>query len=493
MSDLQAPIINFQVKAGKSKAGFTGQRVLIIGHGNGTNASGSLIKDIQPNEVSELCGEKSLCRMAYVRFRNFNKVTPIDFITLKSNNGDGADEKLTVSGAAKESKVIRISVLDDEYTVRVSIARGNTAAQIKAKIAAGINTLSDRTVMTASVDSSGAIITLAGIAAGSDSIGKVKVLDRLLGVVFTSSIGDPSSGHIDTSGIFAQLTDRYQTIVFDSMTDLAGVDRYLTEQFNTSNAVNGGVGVVMRSGSISSLKTTYAPMNSKVITVLGNPSEMAVNAIPLLAATEFAAKRSLRLTDGAVLGDIVVEAQEAFGGINKSSLPYHNTPMSYFAPVDLIDIAQVEELNKSGITLMVPQDTGTVLGSVVTLYKKDGSGVEDKTFKYLNAVDTSLAVQEYLFNNCQKEFGQTRATGGSLVEGVAMTNALSVKAYVVGLYDSLVKMALTQGGADARKSFKRNLTVTLDPTSGVYKIFAPTAIVSQLRGIDGIIAISYTF
>jgi hypothetical protein len=35
LGDLQAPIINWQVKASKAKAGFTKQRVLLIGQGSG--------------------------------------------------------------------------------------------------------------------------------------------------------------------------------------------------------------------------------------------------------------------------------------------------------------------------------------------------------------------------------------------------------------------------------------------------------------------------
>lgn len=493
MTDLQAPVINFQVKAGKSKAKFTEQRVLIIGHGNGTNVTGSLIKDIQPNEVDDLCGARSLSKMAYARFRDFNKVTPVDFITLTPSSGASETQELALAGTAKESKNIRISVLDDNYLVRVAVATGDTAAEINANIVIAINTLSARTAIAATVNSDGDIVVSPGIAAAIDCIGEIKVLDRLLGITFTSSRGTSSTGSVDTSGIFAQLTDRYQTIVFDNMTAIAGVEHYLEDEINAQNAARGGVGIIMRSGTAAQLDTLFSPMNFRVITVLGNPDEMSVNAIPLLAATEFAAKRSLRLTDGAVLGDIVIESQEAFGGISKSSLPYHNTPMSYIAPGTTIGIERLESLNDAGVTLMIPLGTGTVLGTAVTLYKRDGSGVDDTTFKYLNALDTSLAVRESLYNSCKKEFAQTRATGGSLIGGVAMTNSLSIKAFIVGLYDDLVQMALVQGGADARKSFKGTLTVELDPATGVYKVFSPVAIVSQLRGIDGIIPISYTF
>ncbi len=167
--------------------------------------------------------------------------------------------------------------------------------------------------------------------------------------------------------------------------------------------------------------------------------------------------------------------------------------MSYDEPASEIIIEQVQDLNDAGLSLFVPATIGVVLGSIVTLYKIDGTGSEDATFKYLNAVDTSLAIQEYLFVNSQKEFGQTRTTGGDLVAGVAMTNEVSVKAYLVGLYQGMVDFALAQGGADAVKSFKKTLTVTLDSATGTYSIYAPVAIVSQFRGLNGVVAISYDF
>ena len=220
---------------------------------------------------------------------------------------------------------------------------------------------------------------------------------------------------------------------------------------------------------------------------------MRYTAIPLILAAEFAAKRALRMTDGAVLGDLVIEASEAYGGQEKASLPYHNTPMSYLPPSAEISLSDLTSANAQGLSFVVPSTTGTVMGSLRTLYKHDNSGVADVTFGFLNAVDTALSIQEYLFNNCKKEFGQTRATHGGLVEGVAMTNVLSVKSFIVGLYEDLVDLALTQGGAEAVKVFKHGLTVTLDSATGFYSVFAPVAIVSQFRGLNGTVAISYDF
>ena len=74
-----------------------------------------------------------------------------------------------------------------------------------------------------------------------------------------------------------------------------------------------------------------------------------------------------------------------------------------------------------------------------------------------------------------------------------MTNEASVKAYIVGLYTDMIDMALVQGGAEAIKAFKKNTTVSLNIASGIYNVYAPTPIVSQFRGLNGVVAISYDF
>ena len=494
MADLQAPIINWQVMAGDSKAGFSEQRVLIIAQGNGSNPAKTLIEDIQQNEVDDLLGLKSMATMAFNRFRKYNKVNEVDIITLEEPAGaTKAQGGFKVTGTASESKTLRLNVGDDEFVINVTVIEGETQEQIAVKVKDVIN--SSGYPFVATIDGGDRTLVLIDFdVAGEVGNGlTVVVKNRVLGCDFTVIPFTGGAGAYDVSGIFTGITKRYQTVLFDSAMSFDDVEAWLESRFNMTNTVKGGSGFVMMNGTLSDLKNFANSKNSKTMTVFANPDEMKFNALPLLAVAEFGAKRALRLTDGAVLGDLVVEAQEAFGGINKSSLPYHNTPMSYDEPINQLIIEQVMDLNDAGLSLFVPATIGVVLGTLTTLYKYDNTGIEDVTFKFLNAVDTSLAVQEYLFVNSQKEFGQTRATGGELVAGVAMTNELSVKAYIVGLYDDMVNMALVQGGSEAIKSFKKNLTVSLNASSGTYSVYAPVAIVSQFRGLNGVVAISYDF
>jgi len=500
MADLQAPIINWQVMKGDSKAGFSEQRILLIAQGSGTNPAKSIIEDIQPSEVVLLCGAGSMATRAYDRFRKFNKANEIDIITLEQPaGGTNPQGGFKVTGDAQENKTLNLNVGDDEFDVSVTVLKDDTPEQIAQKVVTAINeefdTDEEGHLFSAQVDGSDATLALVDFGVKGE-VGNgltITVKNRVLGCQFTSIPFTGGAGAYDVDDILGSLKKRYQTVLFDGAMKFDDVEDWLQSRVNMSNTVKGGAGITMMNGDLATLKDFANSKNSRTMTVFGNCDEMKFNALPLLATAEFGAKRALRLTDGAVLGDLVVEAQEAFGGINKASLPYHNTPMSYDEPENELIIEQVQDLNDAGISLFVPATIGVVLGTVVTLYKYDNTGIEDGTFKYLNAMDTSLAVQEYLFVNSQKEFGQTRATGGDLVQGVAMTNTLSVKAYIVGLYADMVDMALTQGGSEALKSFKKNMTVSLDVASGIYSVYAPVAIVSQFRGLNGVIAISYDF
>ena len=480
--------------AGDSEAGFSEQRVLLIAQGSGTATAKALIEDVQQTEIETLCGANSMATMAYNRFKKYNKANEIDIITLAEPAGATASQGgLKTTGTATENKTFNFSVGDDDFDVSATIIAGETATQIAVKIKDAINATSYP--FTATIDGVDDTLVLIDF----DILGEVAnglvvvVKNRVLGLDFTAIEFTGGAGAYDVTDILTPLTKRYQTVLFDSAMQFDDVEDWLEARFNMTNTVKGGVGISMMNGDFTTVKAFANGKNSKTMILLGNLDEMKYNAVPLLAVAEFGAKRALRLTDGAVLGSLVIEAQEAFGGINKSSLPYHNTPMSYEQPASEIIIEQVQDLNDAGVSLFVPATIGVVLGSLVTLYKVDNTGIEDVTFKYLNAVDTSLAIQEYLFNNSQKEFGQTRATGGDLVAGVAMTNTVSVKAYLVGLYEDMVGMALVQGGADAIKSFKKTLTVSLDSASGTYSVYAPTAIVSQFRGLNGVVAIGYDF
>ena len=491
-TQLQSPFVSWQIMSGKRNIGLEDHRVLLIGQGAGTATAKVLIEDVQLTEIDSLLGANSLATLAYKRFKTYNKLTEVDIIPLAEPTGTPAAGSIIVTGTAGESVSLTINVGDDVYPVTVAIVLADAAAAVATKIAAAIGALDLFSAAVDGVDDTKVNVTYLYDGEVGNGLSIVPQA-RVSGLTFTIVNLTGGTGAYDSANILDSLTKRYHSVIFDAAASFDAIETFLEARVNVENIVLGGSGFVMINDSLADLKSFANAKNSKTMVVIGNPAEMQLNAIPILATAEFVAKRALRLTEGAVLGNLVLDANEAYGGIEKHSLPYHNTPMSYKKPVGLITLAQLQDLTDAGISFIVPADTGTTLGDFVTLYKLDNAGIADPNFKFLNAVDTSLAIQEYLFNNCKSQFGQTRATNGDLVEGISMQNTLSVKGFVLGLYKNLVSFALAQGSNEAIKYFQDNTTVTLDAATGYFSVYAPVAIVSQLRGLNGIVAISYIF
>lgn len=494
MNQLQSPFINWTAVSGDREAGFTEQKALIIAQGAGTATAGQLVKEVSEAELATLFGENSMATMAVKRFREHNKITDVSVIPLALQGaGTKAQGGIKFTGTADDTKDIIVRVADDEFKVNLSVKKGDTATQIASKLHTVIE--ASNIPVTATIDSGDdTLVVLDFDIEGAIGNGLVSTQDeRIAGISVTNIEFTGGTGVYATDGVLDGIADRYQTIIFDEAMMYEDVEAYMESKFNTTNAVQGGVGITFRNGTQAEVGAFAESKNAKTMVVFGNINEMKYNLIPLLAGVEFGAKRSLRLTDGAVIENLVLDAEEVYGGIEKSSLPYHNTPMSYKEPKTTISKGELENLNSKGVSLIVPNQHGSVLGSVVTTYKHDNAGQLDSNFKYLNAVDTAMAVQEYLYNQSKKEFGQTRATKGSLVAGVSMTNEILVKGFIVSQYEAMVEKALVQGGKEAMDYFKKELQVELDISTGVYKVYAPTAIVAQFRGLNGTVAIGYNF
>ena len=491
-NELQSPFINWQAKSGDREAGFKEQKVLIIGQGAGTATANEIIKEVSSKEVADLFGT-SMVTLAYDRFREHNPLSDVDILPLHITGGTKSTGGISVSGSADETKNVIYRIGDDNFKVKVSIIENESSAQIATKINLAIN--ASDIPFTSTIDGGDdSLVSIEFDIEGSMGNELITTQDeRLAGVTITNIKFTGGSGTFDTTDIVNQIDERYQTIIFDDSAMYEDIEEYLESKFNTSNAVSGGVGVSFRQGSLNDIGTFAESKNSKVMVIFGNAHEMKFNLVPLLASAEFAAKRSLRLTDGAILGNLTLDAEESYGGINKSSLPYHNTPMSYRKPHKAISQGELVNMTEKGVSFIVPSVNGSVLGSLVTTYKVDIAGQKDGNFKFLNGVDTAMAIQEFLYNSSKVKFGQTRATKGSLVPGVAMTNELSVKGFIIGLYEDMVGKALAQGGREAIQYFTENLDVKLDIETGIYRVYAPTAIVAQFRGLNGVVAIGYNF
>ncbi len=489
--DLTSPLVTLQIKSGNEGAQLSKQRVLIIAEGGGTAPEKQIVVNPSLNRLDGLLGATSMATKAFRKFRKYNDRVEVDVLPLANPEGGGtAKATIILNGVATESKDIFFRIGDDEFTVKVSVANEDSDTAIAAKIVKAINDagLPFNAALAGGNTKEVEVNCLVNGTVNHELVVLNTVID---GVEISSSVFNGGSGSFDSDDIFDNINARYQTIVFDAAIQTEAMINFLEERYNTENEVLDGIGVTMIQGNQEDAASTLDSLNNKIIVIFPNLDEMKWNCIPILFAAEFAAKRSLRLTEGAVLNDLTIDPAEAYGGVEKSSLPYHNTPMSYSEPKSSISLGAINTLIDKGGSFMVWNGDRAVLKEVVTTYKRNPAGQTDLTFRYLNAVDSASAIREYYFVNSKTRFAQTRATAGDLIPGAAVTNALSVKAALKTWYLHLVDMLLVQGGTESLSWFESNLTVKLNSVNGVYSITIRVPIMSQFRAMQGVISINY--
>ncbi len=111
---------------------------------------------------------------------------------------------------------------------------------------------------------------------------------------------------------------------------------------------------------------------------------------------------------------------------------------------------------------------------------------------FANAVDTSSSAREFFFNNNKARFVQSRLTDGDVIEDTADANPDIIRAFQVGLYQSLQNQSIVQAGETSLQFFKDNIKITLDLLNGSVSLNMKVLIVSQLREIVGNIQIEFS-
>jgi len=221
-----------------------------------------------------------------------------------------------------------------------------------------------------------------------------------------------------------------------------------------------------------------------------------------VVSAQFGALRALRLTQDANISRYVIAtrgALDSFGGPALASLPYFNSP---FFDLPIIPIGkgfkkeEIDQLAEAGLFVFGNNVNRTqiILADVVTTYKTDVAGNPDKSFKFLNYVDTISTVREYMVNNCRARFAQCRLTNGDLIPRRNIANEILIRSFITQLYTNLSQtdFVLTQAGEDALEFFRENLNVSLDLVDGQVTINMITPIVTQLREILGTIQIAFS-
>jgi phage tail sheath gpL-like len=485
------------------------QKVLIVGQmlAAGSATAGALIQD-HPNDGTEdaLFGQTSHIAGLVRQFKKLNKLSRLDILPLADG---GAAVKATavaaVTGTATEDGEIVLTIGSDKnHKKTISITSGDSATDVGDAIVTAFDADSDLPTSQANVtgtvtftaENGGTLadewdIVLSGSVAG--------VTVALTG--WTGGATDPT-----LTGILSVIANiRYQSILWPSVYALTEIETELNTRFNTANDVKDGVAFQIKRGTMATLKTYVATLNSQSLVIPGNKTVSktlhkgsATVEMPDIQCAQVVAERALRLTDGAPLSQFMstVAPLDQFGGIHIGSLPYANTGMPNL-PIanaeDFFSSTDLSEMTDNGVSIIGPNRaySGVVMGEMVTTYLKDTAGNPDTSYKYLNTVDTASLIREYYFENYKKRYTQSRLTDGDLVPGFDRQNEASIRAFSNRLFAELGDEMLTQKGLAAQKDYDNNLVIVVDMDAGTATVTQAPLLVSQLRAVIGTIQINF--
>jgi len=414
---------------------------------------------------------------------------------------------LTVSVGSKGN----ISTLQHAYSLPVAI--GDTATDIGADLVAAIT--ADTTAPVTSVNTTGSVALTAVHTGTEGNFISLSIEGTVAGLTYTLTGMTGGATNPILTTLFDVVGDtRYQSVVYpDYVRETAKA--FLDARFNVDKKILDGVGFSCMRDTATNIASSVAADNSQSIAVIANklintPSAFYVGAgifeINTIIASQIAAIRALRLTDGTSISQYVSAtygSKDAFGGMHIASLPYFNTiiptlPLENTGKCFTDD--ELASLTAAGAITIGNNiaNTSIIMGTTVTTYKTDVSGDADTSFQFLEYVDTEVTCREYFYVNLRERFANSRLTDGAVKLGYNMANEQVIASELTGLYVDLANVALTKIGIDPQTGidwlayFKQNLLITLDLATGLATVSMLLPIVTQLRAIRMTIQVSFS-
>lgn len=480
------------------------QRVLFVSQmtSTGTATAGELNQDVTEATAKTLAGAPSQVYNAIEDYKIENEDVPVDLVLLDDPAGVAATATITFTATAATENGSLEFILGDARngTFTLPVTKDDDEDALAAALAALITAEAKCMVSAVAVLN---VVTLT-----AENVG---LIGNSLPIINSGLVGGVSVATTAMTGgtLAPALTNvfdvvgetRYQTIVWHAEYTTSEVKTFLDARFNVTGQVKDGVAVMTAVDSKANLTTLGDANNSQSVVIFGEKTTSlstwkggSQKKAPLVQSAAFAAVRSLRLTDGANIANIVnssVGALDTTGGPALASLPYFNTPMATI-PVTPNGIGwtstEINDLEDAGISVMGNNRTGTgvLLDKVVTTYKTDGAGNPDISWKYLNYVDTGSQAREYQVNNSLKDWAQSRLTVGDLKAFRAIANENSIRDRFIKYFGDMssAEYMLLQDGEDARQFYIDNLSVTLDFPNGKVTVINKLPIVPQFRELD---------
>lgn len=505
------PSVTFNLQSATTLISTAPHKVLFVGQkvASGTATSGVLVQSIEnDNSENTLFGANSMLAGMVRAYKKLNKETRIDAIPLSDAAGVAATGTITFTGTASANGTFVIYVGSRaNHKYEISVISADTPTAIAAKVVTAVN--ADTKVPVTASNVAG-VVTFTCDHAGTfgNGIG-LQITGTVSGV--TPSLVAMASGATDPSvtTLLDVIEDvRYQTIVAPVYARDVIVAE-LEARFNVTNAVLDGILIISITDTFANLKAAGNAQNSKSLCIHGNKKVTdtlykgsALFEIDVNIAAQFAAIRSLRLTDDANISryniGTVGSPLDNFGGPAQASKPYFNLPFFNLPIIDapyVFTQIEIEELFDAGVFVIGNNRTRTnvICGEVVTTYKTDVASNPDITWKFLETVDNGTTQREFFVNNFRARFVQSRLTAGNLVPGRDVVNADVIRTFCTNLYVRLSEAdyVLTPAGPEARKKYIEDLVVTLDLENGKVDISMVNRIVVQLREVAATIKLSF--
>ncbi|MCH9735869.1 MAG: hypothetical protein K0U78_15175 [Actinomycetia bacterium] len=510
MQDINFPKTNVPIISTTTPQENSDQKVLFVGQSDSPPASAELVQNISNSEadiVSEFGAGSMLSRML-INARKLNKICEFDAISVQgTGDGSAADATVLFTGTATEDGTITVTIeSSDVGSISFSVSDTDTATVIGDSLVSAIAANTD--LDYDAVNTAGSVV----ISSGTDGVifnqVSISCSGSVSGVSYTVTGFGSSDTGTDVPANLDSILDligeeRYQTIVWP-YNDSASVDivqEFLDSRFNADSQVLDGVAIVGVTDTYANLITLVGNYSSQSLVIIGDEfttasttdESSAIFESPWVIAAQFGAIRALRRQPNANISDLVISkngALDSTGGPALSSKPYANTPFSLLPNIGVgrgFTRTEISDLNDAGVSVLGNNrsKTSIVAGQVVTTYVTDPAGNQDLSYKYLNYVDTASTGREYIFNNLQSTYSQSRLTDGNLVKGRDMANSESIAATMVNFYQVLSNedYVVARKGEDILQYFKENLSVSVDLLTGSVDITFNLPIVTQLREI----------
>lgn len=491
----------------------------------------TVLGDFPPNSPEKMFGEDSPITVIVRKFREINKVTPIDVIPVTDPETTEPVSAFTVVGPATSDGVLTIQVGSPDYEYNIPITNADTDVVIATAIEAAINAEPSSLVTASRVTQA---ITLNSKYSGEAARNLVTFRITNLtatGVTFDAVELNPPN---DILFMYPGLLDpignkRYQTIIcpfghelLDHPESVGGLSDVVEKLWNVDGLVQDTMffsgATASRSGDSDPIANALPLLNEQQLTFFSDISpdfdttplnglsapldicNFVFDTIESIVA-KLAAIRSLRLTPGESIAQFVDASNgplDSFGGAALASKPYFNMPLPGITLVDKpgygFDQTEIDNALDAGAwTIGANQAGSPITGEVPTTYKTDIAGNDDVSYKFLNYVDTISSVREYFFNNLISRFAQSRLTNGDVIRGRDMANQETIAVYCELLYQDLSgpDFVLVEAGESSFAFFKRKLVVTIDTATGRATVDMVVPIVTQLREILATIQLSF--